>query len=444
MSSTLQVKLPPATPFFKPRAQAAASGSASLSYALLLLFLLQLYSSIAVLYPALEAVRPALTIGGLALAALLLERVWFSRGFVLVRPDSFFLVAFACAAALSAFGAFWPGLAARSTADFLKILILYFVVLNCVDSEKRLRGVVWTMVLAGLFPALGGLRFFQNGNTVDGRLHWVGTFGNPNELAHSLVILFPLAVVLASELKLSRRLLVWGLPALYAGVVYLTFSRGALLGLFAALGLMALLHRRSSARLVTAGLLAAGILAVVFYWTRGEGFSGLGQDASFQQRITTFQTALAMFVHHPLFGVGLTCSPVAWPFYAPANLPYRTWLIIHNTFLQALSETGLVGFLSLSLFFTWTLHRAWKTARLAAAAGQEKFSNLVRGLLASFFGFFVCAMSGGFVLAWFPYILAGLIGAASRIQPHAGASAAQPAPAATVRFQWNGARSPAA
>lgn len=396
--------------------EAGEQAVGSVSFKLLLLFLLQLYSNVAVLYPALEVVRPALTIGGLALAVLVFERISAGRGFEFVWPDSFLLLAFTGAAALSAPGAFWPGLAVQSTIDFVKTLIIYFALLNCVNTEKRLRTVVWLMALAGLFPALGALRFYHNGQLVEGRLGWVGIFGNPNELAYSLVILFPLTAVLSADSRLLRRAFIWAMLGVYGFVVYLTFSRGGMLGLFAVLGLMALVQRRASIRLVAAGLLVAGVIAVAFYWSRGEGFSNLSEDTSFEQRITTFRTGLRMFQDHPIFGVGINCSPAAWPFYAPKNLGYNTWPIIHNTFLQALSETGLAGFLPLTAFFLFQLYRAWKTARAATAAGRERFANLVRALGIAFVGFLVCAMSGGFVLTWFPYILAGLIGAACKIQ----------------------------
>lgn len=417
---------------FPPKIQAparfetASRPSGSLPYALLLLFLVQLYGNVAVLYPALDVVRPAMTIGALTLLVCVIERLLTSRGFEFLWPESHLLVAFAGAAALSAPGAFWPGLAVQSTIDFIKIVVIYLVILNSVDTEKRLRGLAWTMVLAGLFPAIGALRFYHAGTHMfEGRLGWVGIFANPNELAYGLAILFPLAATLSTELGFLRRALVWTMLGAYGLVIYLTYSRGGLLGLFAVLGLMALLQKRASVRLVAFGLMVAALVAVALYWSRSEGFSNLSQDSSFGQRITTYITGLKIFADHPLFGAGINCSSAAWPFYAPKNLHYHTWLVVHNTFLQALSETGLVGFLPYIGFLLYTLHRAWKTARAAAQAGQERFANLARALLISYVGFLVCGMSGGFVMTWFPYLLAGMIGASARIQCSAGVSTAK-------------------
>jgi hypothetical protein len=75
--------------------------------------------------------------------------------------------------------------------------IVFFFIVNCANTERRLRGVMWTMVIGGLLPAAGTLRNYLQGNLVEGRAAWVGIFANPNEVAYSLVILLPLAAFLA-------------------------------------------------------------------------------------------------------------------------------------------------------------------------------------------------------------------------------------------------------
>lgn len=434
MSDSLPQVAAPPTSFKASEIRCAAPRSAadggSLAYKLLVLFFIQLYSNLAVLYPALEVLRPALAIGGLALVSMVIERMAAGRGFRFLWPETFFLLAFIGAAGLSSPGAVWPGWAVQATTDLTKILIVYLLILNCVDSERRLRGLVWAMVLCGLFPALGALRFYHAGLLQDGRLGWVGIFGNPNELAYSLTILLPLAAAISADLGLLRRALIWALMGVYTLVIYLTFSRGGMLGLFAVLAFMGMRQRRASTRMLALGLMAAGLLAVSVYWTRDQGFTDLARDASFQQRITTFKTALAMFLDRPLLGVGVNCSMVAWPLYAPKALGYNTWLIVHNTFLQVLAETGLLGFVSFVAFLAFGLYRAWKLARAAARLGQERLAGLVRALEIAFWGFLVCGLSGGFVMSWFPYVLVALIGASARIiQPDQPAPARQP-------FKW--------
>jgi O-antigen ligase len=145
------------------------------------------------------------------------------------------------------------------------------------------------------------------------------------------------------------------------------------------------------------------------YWSRGEGFSQLNADVSFQQRIATSQAGVNMFLDHPLTGVGLSCSVVAWPLYAPAGLYTRGALVSHNTVIQLLSETGIVGFVPFALFFFFGLRAA------RALSKTPETATLGAGIEVALWGVLVCGMSGGYVLTWFPYVLLGLASAASRI-----------------------------
>jgi O-antigen ligase len=117
-----------------------------------------------------------------------------------------------------------------------------------------------------------------------------------------------------------------------------------------------------------------------------------------------------MFVDRPLSGVGLGCSIVAWPLYAPKGLYTRGALVTHNTFVQVLSETGILGGFPFLLLIGLSLFHARKLALQPMTAG---LGAAVEGAL---WGFVVCGMSGGYVLTWFPYLLFGLLGAARRVE----------------------------
>ena len=120
-----------------------------------------------------------------------------------------------------------------------------------------------------------------------------------------------------------------------------------------------------------------------------------------------------MFADHPLLGVGLGCSMIAWPLYAPDNVSSRGALVTHNTFIQALGETGILGFVPFMLFVGFGIYSARK---LALDSSRRSLANLGTGLEIAVWGFVVCGLSGGYVLTWFPYILLGLVSSAKRVQ----------------------------
>ncbi len=389
-----------------------SANGVSIAYWLLLLFLTLLYSNLPMLMPALDVIRPAKLVAGAALVMLVFETVFARKSFEFAWPEGILLLGFLGGAALSSLTALWVRQAVESVSDLMKMALVYFFIVNCANTERRLRGVMWTMVIGGLFPAAGALRNYFHGNLVEGRAAWVGIFANPNDLAYSLVILLSLALCLAPGLRPMPRLVLMGISAVYIAAIFVTFSRGGALGLVAVIALYAWRKKNALLQGLMVLLLVAGVIIAGRFWTRSEDFSHLNGDVSFRQRWATSQAGLAMFADHPLLGVGLGCSVIAWPLYAPADLYTRTALVTHNTFIQPLAETGIAGFLPFILFVGFGLNYARK---LALESSSHSLANLGAGLEISLWGFVVCGLSGPYALSWFPYILLGLVSAARRM-----------------------------
>jgi O-antigen ligase len=389
-----------------------ATTGTPVSYWLLLAFLFLLYANLPIVMPALDPLHLAKVVGGTALVMLIAERVFAKKSLELASPEGYFLLAFLGAAALSSLTALWPHLAVDSVSDLVKMSIVFFFIVNCANTERRLRGVMWTMVIGGLLPAAGTLRNYLQGNLVEGRAAWVGIFANPNELAYSLVILLPLVAFLAVGLGLVPRLALLGVALLYVAAILVTFSRGGVVGLVAVMGLYAWRKRSILLLGLMVLLVLSGLVLASRFWSRGENFNNLNQDTSFRQRLATSQAGLAMFADHPMLGVGPGCSVIAWPLYAPADLYTRGALVTHNSFIQALSEFGTLGFIPFILFIGFGIHHARKLALESARAGSF---NMSAGIEVAIWGFVACGMSGGYLLTWFPYILLGLAASARQI-----------------------------
>ena len=400
------------------------------SYSLLLVFLCLLYTNLTLLVPSLDDVRPVQLVGMCALLLLFVELTLSRRGIYMLWPESYLFLAFLGAAVLSCFTALWMRLAVISAADLAKMAAIYFVMVNSIDTETRLRGVIWTMILGGLAPAVGTIRNHLNGVLIEGtRAAWIGIFGNPNEVAYALVVLVPLVFLLGTTSSRRLRLLAWAVLPVFATAIYLSFSRGGLIGLAAVLVLIGLRQRSRFLSIFVWVLLIGGVFLTARFWSREEGFTGVSQDLTFQQRIATIRAGLQMFLDYPLLGVGIGCSVVGWPLYAPENLYTRGSLVNHNTFVQALAETGIAGFVPFIVLLSSSLYHARKLSRACSRAGDEGGARLASALEISLWGFVVCGLSGGFVLTWFPYLLCGLLCSAKRltepVSGHAGIERSQ-------------------
>jgi O-antigen ligase len=196
---------------------------------------------------------------------------------------------------------------------------------------------------------------------------------------------------------------------LFIAATFVTFSRGGLIGMVAVLEFFALRKKKIWLQVVIGIAVAGGAIVAQHYWSRGQDFSSLNDDLSFQQRIITSQAGIKMLIDHPALGVGIACSVVAWPLYAPQGVYTRGALITHNTFVQVFGETGLLGGIPFLLFLGTGL---W---RLRKHTAGTKVNDLGMAVEAAIWGFVICGMSGGYVATWFPYILYGIAAAVGRI-----------------------------
>src|SRR5215831_21071552 len=101
----------------------AATDGPKISFKLLLLFLLTLYSNIAVIYKdRLDAYRPALVIAVAALFMMVVELGQNRQSFRLMWPEGAMLIAFLGVCIVSSFGAIYVRHAVEQTSDFAKIV----------------------------------------------------------------------------------------------------------------------------------------------------------------------------------------------------------------------------------------------------------------------------------------------------------------------------------
>jgi O-antigen ligase len=412
MERSIQFQVPAArVRRFVAATPAAVDAGPNVSFKLLILFLLMLYSNIAVVIPSLDSFRPSLLVAVAALVMLVIELGQSRQSFKLMWPQSTMVLAFLGICVISSFSAIYAKKAFDTTTDLAKIILIYILLESTIVTEKRLRAFLLTMAAGSLFPALGTIYNYTHGVLVEGsRAAWKGIFANPNENAYSLLIIIPIAAAIASTSRWHIRIALWGVIAVLILAIFLTFSRGGLVGLFAVLGLMGWKQRSPIIRTAMIAGLIGSIFVVGVFWQRKDGFEDISKDTTFNQRIATIQAGGLMFLHNPLLGVGPGCSMVAYPLYVPkdAHCGCQDQLVIHNSFIQVLSELGALGFVPFMLFLGLALFHAWKMER-------GPMSSYGAALGTALCGFLVCSLSGGFTYTWWPYLLVGLIAAAKGI-----------------------------
>ncbi len=268
----------------------------------------------------------------------------------------------------------------RRFAELLLGIALFFVAINLVRTVEELRWVTRWLMLAGWAGAaiavvfyvlptditaailnqlvrfdypggLGALRWIED--DPDGTMRAIGTAIDPNVLGAMMIVV---AGLMAPQLFDGRPLfarwltVIMLLTALLA--LYLTYSRSALLGLAASLGLLALLKYRKLIPLGLVGLLLLFVLPQTQEYVARLLAGFAGEDQATLMRFGEYKDALILISRYPVFGVGFTGVP-----------DIDIYLGVSMVYLIIAENMGLVGlgfFLAVMIGFYILFAAAWK------------------------------------------------------------------------------------
>lgn len=165
----------------------------------------------------------------------------------------------------------------------------------------------------------------------------IGPFSNPNTLGAFLVLFLPFAIGAAVTAKrTAARILGWGVVGVGVLAVFFTFSRGPLLAVIFGAMAYAVLRRPEPARLKRAGLVGAGLAAVLLVVSLvAPGTVGVRWDV--------WRAAIAVALRNPL-GVGLQEGGQAIQDYI--GNPDEAYLHAHNLWLNTWLELGWLGLIA--------------------------------------------------------------------------------------------------
>jgi len=299
-------------------------------------------------------------------------------------------------AALSVVPMFFDGRAANGASSLLSLvravqgLLLFPLGLWFMRSERRVRHTIAAMFAATLFLLAvniphavflhvkrAGMSWFVN------QRDW--PIADPNEAAAAMLII--LAFVMA--LRAVRPHWIHGVLACAAlAMLVMTYSRS---GLLAILTFGALLLPRARWRpVLLVALLLAALLPLIphEYWER-LGRTFVLQRGTFEAytsllRFITWKTAIGVFLHHPVSGVGyLGLASVS-----PAYNDMRLRVGAESYLLEMAADLGLVGMIALGFVIArlFQLGRAVRRATRPGTVGHEMATlnaPLVIGLLAA-------------------------------------------------------------
>jgi len=292
-------------------------------------------------------------------------------------------------------------------------LLLYS---NLIDSLSKQRSLMYISLFAALLMIHNGYSQHENysltertgygwagSNSVgreEMRITYLGFFNDPNDLGMFLVMNIPFAAYFFSEKgKLKKLLMLATLSALFYGI-YITGSRGTLLGAIGVVGAYFMVNK-AGAKLILFSIIMAPIAATLIM-----SFGGISAaDSSADGRLQAWYDGIWMLIHNPVFGIGM------------GNFLEEHGLVAHNSYIHVASELGVPGYsfwggaLIFSVFVSYILIKKHPTLTGDNTTEAQKMYykaefKILTTLFFSFAGFMITAffLSRMFSLLLFIYL----------------------------------------
>jgi putative inorganic carbon (HCO3(-)) transporter len=270
---------------------------------------------------------------------------------------------------------------------------LFLIIFTAVQSKKHLHWVLIAFVVGATVSGLYGI-VNPPSNAIDpSRLS--GTIGNANELATALVA----GVALSGGLAITARTPLGRVLSLFAAgaclfSLFLTASRGGLVGLSFMLIAMIFIGGRHRAGLGLAALLV-GMLAIGYFTTLAppSAKQRITEQNGGTGRVDLWTVGKRMVNAKPLTGVGAGNFSTASVHYLlePGALE-RSDLIVddpqptHNTYLEVFAEIGVPGGLLFLFLIGSCLAFGLRAKRLFAAQGDRTMQILTAAVIVALVG----------------------------------------------------------
>ena len=247
-----------------------------------------------------------------------------------------------------------------------------------------------------------------------------GTAGHPIEYGVVCAMAFQIALFLALRPgpAASRRWLWWTCTALLGGGAVLSLSRSAVLGMGAALVVLAIgwpMRRR----LILVGGVALGLAVANFFIPAVTAtilnlFADAENDPSVLARLRDYDAAMTEIARHPWLGKGLG----TW-------LP-TYYIILDNQYLKTWLENGIVGLVAFILIFLGAAYAALRCLRSRIPEARQLALSLLAALIVPAVGAATYDSLSFDVSTGLTFLLIGSAGALLRISTAASRPAADP------------------
>jgi O-antigen ligase len=247
----------------------------------------------------------------------------------------------------------------------------------------------------------------------------LGPVSDPNFYSQIMVAVLPFALVLTFSDR-SKRVRVIAAAAcvpIMAGIV-LSFSRGAGIAvILIGICLFFLRYFKLRYALLFAVALVAVIVSSPAYLNRIgsiRGLSSTGADVSLKERSGILRTGVKVFLQHPLLGVGAGRSSQYIEISGIGSSAGVRGVATHNTYLELLVETGILGFSCFMAIVFVTVRNLLRASRYWITRRPE-YAHMCAAFMLAILAFLTTSLFLHLAFPRYYWLLMGLSGAAAAI-----------------------------
>jgi len=293
-----------------------------------------------------------------------------------------------------------------------KNVIIYALILGMVNSEKRLKILIWSiLIMSGIlgFNTIQEYRALDSAalNTVRLGGFSGGYFGGAGDFAVMMNVVIPYAFFLTVGGRpilfrpfslLLLVILIWAMVATQARGGVIAFG-AVVLGL----GYFGVRTRGFFKKFLSILLIASAVVGIIIFSPsafkeRASTITDYQHQVTATMRIDYWILGIKMFLSNPLIGVGAGNYQIKYHDFGGWE---TQWRVCHNMYIEALSELGILGFGCLFFLLYFTFKDGLFTDRLLKKNNKTNSFLYVanQGAILSLFAYCV----GGMFQAIFTY-----------------------------------------
>jgi O-antigen ligase len=246
--------------------------------------------------------------------------------------------------------------------------MLCFLATQTLIRSSQARKIAIVLAIYG--AAIAAFALIE-GVAPNGKLYWLrqprwggwiyGPYVNHNHYAGLMELLVPIPLIISlSQLAEDRTRMAAGIAsAIMIGTIFLSGSRGGMLGIFVEMIVLgSVFFRQKKSIRIAFGIGAFAIVLIsLLVWLGGKELTSRVTSISTEahgeisggMRLSIDKDAFRMFQRRPLLGWGLGTFPIVYPEFRSF---YTNFFVneAHNDYLQLLAEMGILGFGTMAWF----------------------------------------------------------------------------------------------